>query len=217
MPTPNTYCLHWGAQLGSHGVYAHTKVPVERASRGWSPVSVASEPGVLVRGCLCSEKWPYFFFAQVCYTLCPQGWVCPWRVPFSRSHRGHVAWVVINWGSGMRRWGRNLHPGKTFSVFCPRHLLNPHLIPSKCIRFFIIYLPTLSSPYTASGRPEYRSQIQIPRSLLSSSSFAKFPVETVLFPCLNAAGCWWCWWWGGGGGWFFCLYFSFMFLASEAE
>lgn len=75
--------------------------------------------------------------------------------------------------------------------FSPRRWLNTHLIPSKCIRLFIIYLLTLSSPCIASGRPECRSQIQIPVSLLSFVFLLLYGVygrKLYCCFCLNAAG-----------------------------
>lgn len=152
-----------------------------------------------------------FFLAQRCLTLCPQGRVCPERVPFSNSHRRHVGWQQPCWRimpMVVYVVGKDFYPGRTLS-FSPRRWLNTHLIPSKCIRFFIIYLLTLSSPCISSGRPEYRSQIQIPVSLLSSCCFMEFTVGGC-----TAASVWmllvlFCW--------SFLPHFSFMFLVSEIE
>lgn len=127
-----------------------------------------------------------FLFAHH-LTLCPRDWVCPERAPFPNSHRCHVGrencWRICGRERTSTLKGH-------FLSFSPRRWLNTHPIPSKCIRFFIIYLLTLSSPCTASGRPKYRSE----PNTNPSESFV-FPLlyrvygrRLYCFFCLNAAG-----------------------------
>lgn len=189
MPNPSVYFLPWGAWLWQTcGLHTAQRCLTERATecqnagyaRNFSERLSSLAKVHLLRGRI--------FFAQK-VLLNSVLRLANLRGRMSQKGFLFLIHTAVTWTgnspleNNVGQWYvcGEIPPWKDVSCLFPYVLTQP-MVPSQVHLGFSLYLLILSSPCTASEKPEDRSQIQIPMNVLFPAAFQILWYEIVLLP-----------------------------------